>query len=79
MSQIHTNKVRHIPPPPGFLRHLMPTFNATSTVELPERRHWHTGDTDMHESDSDESEREHPDDTDLDESVSVKAKKNVQK
>ena len=33
------------------------------TVEHPERRHWHTGDTDMDESVSDESEREHPDDT----------------
>ena len=57
----------------------MPTFNATSTVELQERRHWHIGDTDMKESDSDKGERKHPHDTDLDESVSVKAKKNVQK
>ena len=32
------------------------------TVEHPER-HWHTGDTDVDESDSDESKREHPDDT----------------
>ena len=32
------------------------------TVEHPER-HWHTGDIDVDESDSDESEREHPDDT----------------
>ena len=43
-------------------------FNATSTIEHPERRHWHTGDTDMDESDPDKSEREHPDDTDVDES-----------
>ena len=35
-------------------------------VEHPER-HWHTGDTDVDESDSDESEREHPDDTDAEE------------
>ena len=36
-----------------------------ATVEHPER-HWHIGDTDMDENDSDESEREHPDDTDVD-------------
>ena len=36
------------------------------TVEHPER-YWHTGDTDVDESDSDESEREHPDDTDVEE------------
>ena len=34
------------------------------TVGHPEL-HWHTGDTDVDESDSDESEREHPDDTDV--------------
>ena len=34
------------------------------TVEHPER-HWHTGDTDVDESDSGESEREHPDDIEL--------------
>ena len=32
---------------------------------------WHTDDTDVDESDSDESEREHPDYTDVDENVSV--------
>ena len=36
------------------------------TVEHPER-YWHTGDTHVDESDSDESEREHPDDADLEE------------
>ena len=35
-------------------------------VEHPER-HWYTGDTDVGESDSDESEREHPNDTDVEE------------
>ena len=45
------------------------------TVEHPERRHWHTVDTDMDESDSDESEREYPDNTDLDESVSDKSER----
>ena len=36
-----------------------------SERERPVERHWHTGDTDMDESDSDESQREHPDDTEL--------------
>ena len=36
------------------------------TVEHPER-FWHTGDTDVDESDSDESERKHPDDADSEE------------
>ena len=37
------------------------------TIEHPERRHWHTGDTDMDESDSD--------DTDVHESVSDKSER----
>ena len=42
---------------------------APPTLEHSERLHWrHTGDTDVDESDSDESEKEHPDDTDVDES-----------
>ena len=39
-------------------------------IEHPERRHWHTVDTDMDESDSDESEKEYPDNTDVNESDS---------
>ena len=40
------------------------------TIEHPEQLHWHTGDTDVDESDSDESEKEHPDNTDVNESDS---------
>ena len=36
-------------------------------------RHWQTGDTEVDESDSDESEREHPDDTDVEETDVCKA------
>ena len=36
------------------------------TVEHP-KRYWHTGDTDVDESNSDESEREYPDDNDSEE------------
>ena len=39
-------------------------LTSPPTVEHPER-HWHTGDTDMDDSDSDESEREHSDDTEV--------------
>ena len=44
------------------------TYSLTPppTVEHPER-YWYTGDTDVDESDSDESEREHPYDTDSEE------------
>ena len=42
------------------------TFMLPPMVEHPER-HWYTGDTDVEESDSDESEREHPYDTDSEE------------
>ena len=45
------------------------------TIEHPERLHWHTGDADMDESDSDESKKEHPDDTDVDESGSDKSER----
>ena len=49
--------------PPGVLVTPKACFlTPPRTVEHPER-HWHTGDTDVDESDSDESEREHPHDT----------------
>ena len=35
------------------------------TIEHPEQLHWHTGDTDVDESDSDGSAKEHPDGTDV--------------
>ena len=44
------------------------------TVEHPER-HWHTGDTDMNESDSNKSEKDRPDETDVDKSYSDKSER----
>ena len=43
-------------------------------VEHP-ARYWHTGDTDVEESDSDESEGEQPDDTDSEETDLGKTKR----
>ena len=42
-----------------------------------QERHWHTGDTDMDESDPYESEIEHPDDTDVDENDPDKRERNI--
>ena len=45
------------------------------TIEHPKRRHWHTVDTDMNESDSDESEKEYPDNTDVKETDLVETER----
>ena len=45
------------------------------TIEHPKRRHWHTVDTDMDESDSDESEKEYPDNTDVKETDLVETER----
>ena len=76
MSRIQTNKVRYIPPgipatPKAYF------LTPPPTVEHPER-HWHTGDTDMDKSDSDESEREHPDETDVEETDLAKTEREEQ-
>ena len=53
--------------PPGTpAAHKAYFLSSPLTVEH-SGRHWQTGDTEIDESDSDESEREHPDDTDVEE------------
>ena len=50
-------------------------LTPSPTISHPERLHWHTGDTNVDESDSDEREKEHPDDTDVDESDPEKSER----
>ena len=51
--------------------HCFQSFQNQLQIQL--RSHWQTGDTEVDESDSDESEREHPDDTDVEETDVCKA------
>ena len=63
MSRIQTNKVRHIPT--GIHATSKTNFLTPPPTVEHQERHWHTGDTDMDDSDLDESKREHSDYTDV--------------